>query len=214
MDLVSGDEVKTTKLQTGSEIFKKVVNDYLSKNNLYNNKSDEINLEPRKVYIPKETPFTAAQGYVPNFAGTTNFEGSASRYGYKIGQVYNKGEEAIKATFNNPTTAFSGTVTGKESYGRKYGVTVDEKGIIASILGNNTFVAGEDQRRELESLATRLSAQGAMVKGSGFNIAGLQGGRLATNPDQVITANIKGKFKKLITKNLIKYSLGSGNQKV
>jgi TP901 family phage tail tape measure protein len=140
---------------------------------------------------------TAAKGYVPNFAGTTNFEGSASRYGYKIGQVYNKGEEAIKATFNNPTTAFSGTVTGKESYGRKYGVTVDEKGIIASILGNNTFVAGKDQRRVLESLATRLSSQGAMVKGSGFNIAGLQGGRLATNPDQVITANIKGKFKKI-----------------
>lgn len=140
---------------------------------------------------------TAAEGYVPNFAGTTNFEGSASRYGYKIGQVYNKGEEAIKTTFNNPTTAFSGTVTGKESYGRKYGVTVDEKGIIASILGNNTFVAGKDQRRLLESLATRLSSQGAMVKGSGFNIAGLQGGRLATNPDQVITANIKGKFKKI-----------------
>ena len=140
---------------------------------------------------------SAAEGYVPNFAGTTNFEGSASRYGYKIGQVYNKGEEAIKATFNNPTTAFSGTVTGKESYGRKYGVTVDEKGIIASILGNNTFVAGKDQRRLLESLATRLSSQGAMVKGSGFNIAGLQGGRLATNPDQVITANIKGKFKKI-----------------
>ena len=139
----------------------------------------------------------SSSGYVPNFAGTTNFEGSASRYGYKIGQVYNKGEEAIKATFNNPTTAFSGTVTGKESYGRKYGVTVDEKGIIASILGNNTFVAGKDQRRLLESLATRLSSQGAMVKGSGFNIAGLQGGRLATNPDQVITANIKGKFKKI-----------------
>lgn len=197
LDLVSGDEVKTTKIQTGSEVFKKVVNDYLVGHDLKNNKTDKINLGSRKVYIPKETPFTAAQGYVPNFAGTTNFEGSASRYGYKIGQVYNKGEEAIKATFNNPTTAFSGTVTGKESYGRKYGVTVDEKGIIASILGNNTFVAGEDQRRELESLATRLSAQGAMAKGSGFNIAGLQGGRLATNPDQVITANIKGKFKKI-----------------
>ena len=86
--------------------------------------------------MPSDSTFTAAQGYVPNFAGTTNFEGSASRYGYKIGQVYNKGEEAIKTTFNNPTTAFSGTVTGKESYGRKYGVAVDEKGIIVMVFNS------------------------------------------------------------------------------
>jgi TP901 family phage tail tape measure protein len=144
---------------------------------------------------------TAANGYIPNFAGTTNFEGSASRYGKSIARVYDQGEEALKATLNNPKTAFSGTLTGKAGYGNeieKYGyINVDENAIIASILGNNTFVAGNDQQRTLESLAIRLTAQDATVKGSGMNFAGLQISRLATNPYQAISADIKGKFKKI-----------------
>ena len=141
---------------------------------------------------------TAAKGYVPNFAGTANIKGVATRFNKKIGDVYDKGESAIRSTFDNPKTALRGTLAGEESqYGGFFNIKLDESSIVASILGNNMFFGSEEKAQELTRLAVRSSSQGA-TRGKSENLGmGFTMQRLNTQPENVISSTAQGKFKKI-----------------
>ena len=160
---------------------------------------NQLMKQPSKL-LPTISAKTAAEGYVPNFAGTTNVKGVASRFNAKIGEVYKEGDAAIRGTFDNPKTALRGTLTGQESRydGNLFGIKLDESSIVASILGNNMFFGPEDKRQDLTTLAVRSSAQGA-TKGKSENLGfgGLSIQKLAAKPENVITSTAQGKFKKI-----------------
>jgi TP901 family phage tail tape measure protein len=158
---------------------------------------EAVNYKPE--LLNNITSKTAAEGYVPNFAGKTQVKGIATRFNRKIGDVYKEGDAAIRSTFDNPRTALRGTLTGEESKypGNLFGIKLDESAIVASILGNNMFFGSESQKRTLDSLAIRASSQGA-TKGKSENLGlGFSMQRLATQPENVISSIAEGKFKKI-----------------
>jgi TP901 family phage tail tape measure protein len=194
LDLISGDEVKTTKSQKGSEIFLKAVKDHLTKmpETLYNGSEDIVPLGTRNVYLPKDTPFTAAQGYIPNFAIKE----------LKNAPVMTIGDRVKGATIEQ----LKNRLGGNESYttdlaGTKVNENLDinkiKNDMAASILGPNYHLLGNDGSLDKAYYAKLISAFTTYKTGKTNKTAFGQMPEIKSDENRAVTGEVSGFAREL-----------------
>ena len=205
-------DARTRRVDDPSNILIKGVNFWLRNKSYANKKEDKINLPTMTAIVPADSKIgiglnykNAAKGFIPNFANTSNMSGAMMRYSPKYEITPSKsltGSEAVESLNKTKGTRLKGTNVGERDYGTG-NFELDENNIIASILGNNTFfqagVSRSDIEKDLLTFVERLTAGNRIIGGgAGGAYGGIFGsGMRDVRPNQIISAEISGKFKNL-----------------